>query len=109
MFLSDVIEFNEKYLHPIKKFTLNIVKNIFFGERENAATNIKQKFHEFETELFSNTFALIVINKIKLDYLHILAKGEEGIERFINLSLSQKEKKLHTALKLSASAGEIEQ
>ena len=65
MFLSDVIEFNEKYLHPIKEFTLNIVQNIFFGERENAATNIKQKFHEFETELSSNTFALIVINKVR--------------------------------------------
>lgn len=104
MFLSDVIEFNEKYLHPIKEFTLNIVQNIFFGERENAATNIKQKFHEFETELSSNTFALIVINKIKLDYLHILAKGEEGIERFINLSLSQKEKKLKKIYELDFNA-----
>ena len=32
MFLSDVIEFNEKYLHPIKEFTLNIVQNIFLAK-----------------------------------------------------------------------------
>ena len=104
MFLSNVIEFKEKYLCPIKEFTLYIEKNIYHGERENAATNIKQKFHEFETELSSNTFALIVINKIKLDYLHILAKGEEGIERFINLSLSQKEKKLKKIYELDFNA-----